>query len=205
MLDSLGFDRWADQYDDAVRASDRADAYPFAGYGSVLDEICRRILTRPGASVLDLGFGTGTLTARLYAGGCEIFGQDHSRRMLEIASAKMPLAHLYQGDFSRELAEPLRQRKYDFIVATYALHHLTDPQKVALLTSLRELLEPGGAILVGDISFPTRADLERCRREAGDEWDEEEIYLVAEELRAAVPSADYLPLSRCGGVLTLLR
>jgi len=173
MLDSLGFDRWADQYDDAVRASDRADAYPFAGYGSVLDEICRRILTRPGASVLDLGFGTGTLTARLYAGGCEIFGQDHSRRMLEIASAKMPLAHLYQGDFSRELAEPLRQRKYDFIV--------------------------------GDISFPTRADLERCRREAGDEWDEEEIYLVAEELRAAVPSADYLPLSRCGGVLTLLR
>ena len=191
MLDSLGFDRWADQYDDAVRASDRADAYPFAGYGSVLDEICRRILTRP--------------AARLYAGGCEIFGQDHSRRMLEIASAKMPLAHLYQGDFSRELAEPLRQRKYDFIVATYALHHLTDPQKVALLTSLRELLESGGAILVGDISFPTRADLERCRREAGDEWDEEEIYLVAEELRAAFPSADYLPLSRCGGVLTLLR
>ena len=49
--------------------------------------------------MLDLGFGTGTLTAKLYENGCTIWGQDFSRRMIEIAQEKMPDAHLYQGDF----------------------------------------------------------------------------------------------------------
>ncbi len=205
MLDSAGFDRWADQYDAAVNASDDENTYPFAGYRAVLEEIRRIVLSRPGASVLDLGFGTGTLTAMLYAGGCDVYGQDFSARMLELAAEKMPLAHLYQGDFTRELAEPLRRRGFDFIVATYALHHLSDPEKIALLTALRERLNPGGTILIGDVSFPTRADLDRCRREAGDQWDEEEIYLVADELRAVFPALTYRKLSLCGGVASLPR
>ena len=56
--------------------------------------------------------------------------------MIELASEKMPNAHLYQGDFSKELVEPLQNFRYDYIVATYSLHHLTDAQKRQLSVRL---------------------------------------------------------------------
>ena len=183
MLDQKGFDLWADGYDRAVGLSDGDNSYPFAGYKEVLGRIYRTVMEKPAAAVLDVGFGTGTLTSKLYENGCEVYGQDFSARMIELASGKMPDAHLYQGDFSEGLAEPLRERRYDFIVATYSLHHLTDVQKTVFLRSLLERLEESGKILIGDVAFETRADMEQCMREAGDEWDDEEFYCVAEELR----------------------
>ena len=87
-------------------------------------------MEKPNPAVLDIGFGTGTLTAKLYENGCKIYGQDFSSRMIELACAKMPDAHLYQGDFTQGLAEPIKRQSYDFIVATYSLHHLTDDQRL---------------------------------------------------------------------------
>lgn len=37
--------------------------------------------------------------------------------MIELASKRMPGAHLYQGDFTQGLVEPLLGRQYDHIVA----------------------------------------------------------------------------------------
>lgn len=203
MLDNKGFDLWADGYDKAVGLSDEENSYPFAGYKEVLGRIYREIMEKPGASVLDIGFGTGTLTAKLYEQGCEVYGQDFSARMIELASAKMPGAHLYQGDFAEGLAEPLRGRSYDFIVATYSLHHLTDEQKIVFLKEVRECLNGGGKILVGDVAFEDRLQLEKCREEAGDEWDDEEIYCVAEELRKEFPGLGFTKISFCAGILEL--
>ena len=203
MLNNTEFDLWADGYDKTVGLSDEADTYPFAGYRKILASIFRTVLEVPNAAVLDIGFGTGTLTARLYERGCSIYGQDFSSRMLELAAAKMPNAHLYQGDFSKELAEPLRNRRYDFIIATYALHHLTDPQKVAFLSSLRGQLNEGGKLLIGDVAFKTRADLEQCRRDAGADWDPDEIYFVFDELKPFFPSLSFQQVSRCAGIMSL--
>ena len=203
MLNNTGFDLWADGYDKTVGLSDEADTYPFAGYRKILDSIFRTVLEVPNAAVLDIGFGTGTLTVRLYERGCSIYGQDFSSRMLELAAAKMPNAHLYQGDFSKGLAEPLRNRRYDFIIATYALHHLTDPQKVAFLSSLRVQLNEGGKLLIGDVAFKTRADLEQCRRDAGADWDPDEIYFVFDELKPFFPSLSFQQVSRCAGIISL--
>ena len=111
MLDDKGFDLWADGYDRSVGLSDETGTYPFAGYRAVLGEIYRRVLAAPGREVLDIGFGTGTLTAALYAHGCRIFGQDFSPRMIELAREKMPGAVLCQGDFSQGLAEELTRRR----------------------------------------------------------------------------------------------
>lgn len=44
-----------------------------------------------------------------------------------------------------------------------------------------------GKILIGDVAFDTRSELEQCRRDAGDEWDGGEIYFVADELREHFP------------------
>ena len=205
MLDKTGFDLWADGYDRAVGISDEENTYPFAGYREVLGSIFQTVMEKRNAAVLDLGFGTGTLTAKLYEHGCSIYGQDFSPRMIELASAKMPGALLCQGDFTRGLAEPLRHRRYDFIVATYALHHLTDGQKVEFLSSLCGQLNESGQILIGDVAFETRDKLDQCRREAGDAWDDEEFYFVADELKSAFPSLSFRPVSYCAGILTIAR
>ena len=71
MHNENGFDLWAQDYDKSVGLSDEANSYPFAGYKKVLGEIFNRILAGTGRKVLDLGFGTGTLTAKLYENGCK--------------------------------------------------------------------------------------------------------------------------------------
>ncbi len=203
MLDDRGFDLWADGYDRQVGISDAENSYPFAGYREILGRIYRMVMEKPGASVLDIGFGTGTLAVKLYENGCRIYGQDFSARMIELASEKMPGARLFRGDFSKGLAEPLLRRKYDFVVATYSLHHLNDERKVSLLRLLRGLLKEQGRILIGDVAFENRSRLEACRREAGEEWDDDEIYFVADELKRQLPGLQFIQISCCGGILVL--
>ena len=179
MLDNKGFDLWADGYDKTVGVSDEENAYPFAGYKDVLGTIYKTIMKKANAVVLDIGFGTGTLTTKLYENGCTIYGQDFSARMIELASEKMPGAH----------------------VATYSLHHLTDEQKVSFLRVLRDHLNPGGQILIGDVAFETRSQLEQCRKDVGDEWDEEEIYFVVDELKKDLPQLTFTKISYCAGII----
>ena len=205
MLSSKGFDLWADDYDKSVGLSDEDGTYPFAGYKAILNEIYNRVLSASAKTVLDIGFGTGTLTTKLYEQGCEIYGQDFSDRMIALAQEKMPNARLFQGDFSNGLAEPLMQQKYDAIIATYSLHHLTDLQKVNFLKSLLFLLHEGGCIYIGDVAFETRAALQKCMEETGNEWDGDEIYFVYDELRAHFPSIQFKQMSDCAGLFTLHR
>ncbi|MCH5352653.1 MAG: class I SAM-dependent methyltransferase [Acutalibacter sp.] len=203
MLSSKGFDLWANGYDKSVGLSDEDGTYPFAGYRDILNEIYNRVLSLPGKTVLDIGFGTGTLTAKLYEQGCHIFGQDFSPEMLRLAQEKIPEAHLYLGDFSQGLAEELKQNRYDAVIATYSLHHLTDPQKVDFLKELWPLLNEGGCICIGDVAFQTRRELEQCKAQVGDGWDSDEIYFVFDELKEAFPQMEFQQISHCAGLLTL--
>ena len=205
MLDQHGFDLWADGYDESVGVSDEDNTYPFAGYKEILGSIYRTIMEKPNPSVLDIGFGTGTLTVKLYENGCEVFGQDFSSRMIDLASAKMPNAHLYKGDFSQGLAEPLKWHSYDFIVATYSIHHLRDNQKIMFLRELLEHLKDDGMILIGDVAFSTREELNQCKEESKDEWDDDEFYCVADELKAEFPNLFFRKMSFCSGILILSR
>lgn len=113
MLNCKGFDLWADGYDKTVGLSDEKDSYPFAGYKDVLNKIYNCVLSHPGKLVLDIGFGTGTVTSKLYEQGYDIYGQDFSEKMIKLAYRKMPNAKLYQGDFSSGLVNELTKNKYD--------------------------------------------------------------------------------------------
>ncbi len=203
MLSNKGFDLWANEYDKSVGLSDEDGTYPFAGYKAVLNEIYNGILSSNAKTVLDIGFGTGTLTSKLYEQGCEIYGQDFSEKMIELAQEKMTGAALYQGDFSKGLVQQLTNQKYDAIVATYSLHHLTDEQKVDMIQKLLLLLNEEGCIYIGDVAFKTREDLQKCKEENEDGWDTDEIYFVYDELQKEFPNMRFEHMSYCAGVLIL--
>ncbi|MCH5262604.1 MAG: class I SAM-dependent methyltransferase [Lachnospiraceae bacterium] len=97
------------------------------------------------------------------------------------------------------------QNSYDFIIATYSLHHLTDDNKISLIQAMTDLLNEDGVILIGDVAFANRQDLEECREKVGAEWDDEEIYFVYDELQKTSPTLKFEQISYCAGVLSLLR
>lgn len=203
MLNSNGFDLWADGYDKSVHLSEESDTYPFAGYKNVLSMIYRTVRNKGKASVLDIGFGTGVLTKKLYDSGCAVCGIDFSEKMIEIAKAKMPNAVLFQHDFTKGLPQELAQKQFDFILCTYAIHHLTDAQQVNFLSILQNHLYPDGKIVLGDVAFETEAQLEACRKASGADWDSEEFYMVFENLKKHFIEAEFEKISFCAGVVTI--
>ena len=205
MLDDKGFDLWANGYDESVGLCEDSDQYPFAGYKGVLNGIYSRVREKAAGAVLDIGCGTGTLTARLYNDGYTIYGIDFSPKMIEIAKVKMPGAELYHYDFSKGLPQALTCIKFDFILCSYAIHHLSNDQKIAFIHELWEHLEEDGEILIGDVAFDTQSNLTNCKIQSGPSWDDDEIYIVYSDLVKSIPfgKIEFNSISHCAGIVTI--
>lgn len=207
MLDSKGFDLWANGYDKSVNLSEENDEYPFAGYKDVLNYIYNQVRENSYSSVLDIGFGTGLLTTQLYNEGYQITGIDFSSNMIDIAKKKMPNATLMNWDFASGLPIEIISNKYDYIISTYAIHHLSDEGKIEFIKSLLKLLKVNGEILIGDVSFETSQELDQCKEMYKEIWDNEEIYFVANEMVNSLNElyyCNYDKISHCSGVLTVV-
>jgi putative AdoMet-dependent methyltransferase len=204
MLDNKGFDLWANGYDKSVNLCEQDNDYPFAGYKDILNTIYNQIRVKNEAKILDIGFGTGILTKRLYDDGYEIWGIDFSEKMIEISRKKMPEAKLIQYDFVKGLPEEVESQKFDFIISTYALHHLNDSEKVKFLTNILNLLNKDGIILIGDVAFETRKMHNKCKADCGEDgWDDDEFYIIFNELKDSFEIAEFTQISHCAGVLEL--
>ena len=206
MLNSYGFDMWAKDYDKAVDVADENNAYPFAGYRKLMNVIYGTVLDRKPARVLDIGIGTGFLASKLYEQGNYITGIDFSDEMLNESKLKMPNAKFIRHDFRNGLPNELRDTKFDFIISTYAFHHLADSEKVGFLVSLLNNLNDDGRIIVGDVSFNTREESEECRKLSGDAWDKDEYYFVFDELEDSLKEkceVKYHQFSHCSGILEI--
>lgn len=206
MLNNHGFDLWSDSYDDSVKNAEDNNQYPFAGYSALMNAIYGTIMNQTPAKVLDIGFGTAMLTSKLYNGGNAITGMDFSSEMLKIALSKMPNANLLQWDFTFGVPPSLSNQTFDFIVSTYALHHLSDDAKIAFIIELLDILEPDGTILVGDVCFRSRHDLNSCRESCGNDWDDDEIYFVFSELQdrlGGLCSLIFHEFSFCSGIIEI--
>ena len=207
MLDSKGFDLWANGYDKSVNLSEENNEYPFAGYKDVLNYIYNQVRENSYSSVLDIGFGTGLLTTQLYNEGYQITGIDFSSNMIDIAKKKMPNATLINWDFASGLPIEIISNKYDNIISTYAIHHLSDEGKIEFIKSLLKLLNVNGKILIGDVSFETSQELDQCKEMYKEIWDNEEIYFVANEMMKSLNKlyyCNYDKISHCSGVLTVV-
>lgn len=204
MLSNQGFNLWADNYDQTVQLSEENNLYPFAGYKKILNVIFNEAMQKEGSEILDIGFGTGVLTSKLYANGHQIDGVDFSSKMISIAQSIMPSANLIEWDFSKGLPPEMLGKKYDSIISTYALHHLTDEEKITFINSLIPLLKKDGKIFIGDIAFETREKLNKCRQDSIEYWDYDEFYFVYDELNSSLENAcEFYPISHCGGVFII--
>jgi len=208
MLNKQGFDLWADGYDKTVQVSEENNLYPFAGYKQILGNIFNEVMQNQHSRVLDIGFGTGVLTTKLYENGHLIDGLDFSPKMISIAQTKMPNANLVEWDISNGLPDFVKEKEYDTIISTYTLHHLIDEEKVTFIKDLLPLLSETGKILIGDISFQTKEELETCRTNSIDYWDDDEYYFVSEEIYPTLQKfckCEFHPISHCGGIFVISR
>jgi putative AdoMet-dependent methyltransferase len=207
------FDAWAAAYDADVAASAADGAaggvgFPFAGYDRVLARVAELADLAPGMAVLELGPGTGNLTARLAERGAAVWALDFSAEMLARARARVPAAYFAQahllGDYPPDFHRP-----FDRVVSTYTFHEFPLPDKLALLRRLfTDHLRPGGAVVIGDIGFPTAAARDALRDAAGEGWDDE-YYWIMDEVEPALHEAEFVvswaQLSSCGVVLSVSR
>jgi tRNA (cmo5U34)-methyltransferase len=122
-------------------------------YEEMLGEIVRCL---PGQAndILELGCGTGSLTALLtrhYANSA-ITAIDASAEMMELARERLgslvaPSEHVaFVESLFEELDLP--ERAYDLIASNMSLHHIVD--KGPFYRRLHESLRPGGTLVLGD-------------------------------------------------------
>ena len=93
---------------------------------------------RPGERILDLGCGTGHLTAKIAETGAEVVGIDASSAMVEEARRLYPHIRFEVAD-ARDFAfdEP-----FDAVFSNAVLHWVKEPEKA--IACVRNALKPGG-------------------------------------------------------------
>jgi trans-aconitate methyltransferase len=93
---------------------------------------------QPGERVLDLGCGSGELTAQIAGRGARVVGVDSSAEMLDRARGRFPELDLRLADGEQlPVGQP-----YDAVFSNAALHWMTRPDEV--LAGVRAALRDGG-------------------------------------------------------------
>jgi putative AdoMet-dependent methyltransferase len=151
------------------------------GYDELLDWVIERAVINSGSRVLELGSGTGNLSRRI-AGCAELVAVDLSDQMEAIARSK--LGHLSNRRFIRcDIldASDHAPGPFDRVLSTYAIHHLTEPEKHTLFAKIRHSLVKGGRAVFGDLMVQDRPTLDSKIREYSAKGDLATVEALREE------------------------
>jgi len=142
-----GYDRAAVRrvYDDMAAGYAVRFGSELSGPDSDTEFLDAALARLPAGPVLDVGCGPAQVSRYLIARGRAAIGLDLSRAMLAQAARLVPAARLIAAD----LAElPVRRASCAAAVASYSLHHLPRALLPAVLAGLRDVLAPGGVLVV---------------------------------------------------------
>jgi 2-polyprenyl-3-methyl-5-hydroxy-6-metoxy-1,4-benzoquinol methylase len=136
-----------------------------------------------GASVLEIGCGTGTLLAALSP--ARGVGVDVSQRMVEIAAAKHPSLSFRVAD--AEAFDP--GETFDFVIIPDVVEHLSDPQ--AMFRSVRKACHAETRVIVTCVNPLWAPILHLAERLTLKMPEGEHRWLPAEELRRMAGAAGF--------------
>jgi L-threonylcarbamoyladenylate synthase len=104
--------------------------------------------------ILELGTGTGETASRLLDEHPDalLVGIDESEAMLAEARRRLDGAavELHVG----RLQDPLPEGKFDLVVSALCAHHLDGEEKADLFQRVRQVLDPAGRFVLGDVVVP---------------------------------------------------
>ena len=93
---------------------------------------------KPGERILDVGCGTGHLTAQIAEAGANVLGIDRSADMIRQAKEKYPDLRFEVMD-ATEISVP---ETHDAVFSNATLHWIKEPERV--IASIAKVLHPGG-------------------------------------------------------------
>lgn len=137
--DTWNYDQLASTHDE--RTSGQCEDY--LHYEETLNLIVEWVSSIKGEHGLDLGTGTGNLAGRFMDQSIQMSGVDQSKEMLRQCQRKFPNLDARLGNF---LAIPYLEGEFDFVVSSFAFHHLTNEQQLIALEEMRRVLKPRGRI-----------------------------------------------------------
>ncbi|AKB78892.1 ubiquinone/menaquinone biosynthesis methyltransferase [Methanosarcina horonobensis HB-1 = JCM 15518] len=149
-------------------SSQRYDTYH--GHGVKSEEeaaawkaLFRQVIPGEELTVLDVGCGTGEMSRMLADMGHEVTGIDLSEKMLAVAKSKAPGSIEFRIGDAENL--PFDKGKFDAVVTRHVLWTLPNPEKA--LESWRNVLKPGGKVVVIDGIWGNGSLETRLRRKIG--------------------------------------
>lgn len=151
--------------------AEEADTYEsdhtkFRDFDAECEETLQALALDPGASIIDLGAGTGAFSMRASQRGFRVYAVDVSEAMLAHARAKADAASLPNITFAHAGFLTYRHEgpPVDAIVTSFALHHLPDYWKAVALERMREMLRPGGKLFLRDVVLADDGACEHIQR-----------------------------------------
>lgn len=131
--------------------------------GGRIDRIKDRIAEtiEPGARILDVGCGTGTLAVRCIKKGARVVGLDSSEFMLEEARKNARRAGVDDRlsvvqDSVTQLGVHFPDNSFDVVVSTMALGEFPPDFLEFIIRDCRRVLRPGGRLIIADEVWPQR-------------------------------------------------
>jgi demethylmenaquinone methyltransferase/2-methoxy-6-polyprenyl-1,4-benzoquinol methylase len=122
--------------------------------------LARTATPEPGAEVLEIGCGTGAVTALLLERGARVTALDQNPEMLEQARRRLGDA----GPGSARLIERtaseidgLENEHFDAVTASLCLSEMSQSERAFVLRQASQRLRPGGRLVVADEVRPTRS------------------------------------------------
>ncbi len=106
-----------------------------------------------GDSVLEIGCGTGAVTARLVARGARVTALDQSPEMLERARARLadaPAESVVWMERTASEIDALPEAGFDAVVASLSLSEMSAQERSFVLGEARRRLRSGGVLVVAD-------------------------------------------------------